>query len=159
MAMTQPKLRLRAAMLCLGMVVLSLASAGCGYAPAPRGKLMEAATQAMELWKHGQFESMYGSADRTLEGPMSKAQWADTIKIIESTAGRPVSYRIEGIQSLEPRPLGLLLFPNKRRGVMVSVAFEKAQAKVRFDFWDVNGKMKLCFLNFQQESGGPQGSG
>ncbi len=157
--MAQSRLGSVVSMAMPALVILSLIGSGCGYAPAPRGKLMEAATQAMELWKHGQFESMYGSADRTLEGPMSKAQWADTIKIIESTAGRPVSYRIEGIQSLEPRPLGLLLFPNRRWGVMVSVTFEKAQAKVRFDFWDVNGKMKLCFLNFQQESGGPQGSG
>ena len=157
--MVQRKARSRGPVFCLALVILSSASAGCGYAPAPRGKLMEAATQAMELWKHGEFENMYGSADRTLEGPMSKAQWADTIQLIESTAGRPVSYRIEGIQSLEPRPLGLLLFPNKRWGVTVSVTFEKARAEVRFDFWDVDGKMKLCFLNFQQESGGTRSSG
>ena len=143
----------------LALVILSLASAGCGYRPAPRGKLMEAATQAMERWKHRQFESMYDSAYRALRGPMSAAQWADNMRFGETESGAVVSYRIEGIQSLEPRPLGLLLFPNKRWGVTVSVVFEKVRAQVGLEFWDLDGKMDLFALDFQQESRRPHGGG
>lgn len=157
--MTQATLQLTGAVPCLGAVILSLACASCGYAPAPRGELIEAATQAMDLWKRGDFEGIYNSADQTMKNQRSKAQWTDSMRLIESTFGRPVSYRIDGIESLEPRPMGMLLFPNKRWGVKVSITSGKTHGQTGLEYVDRDRRMMLYFINSVQDSDRPHTSG
>jgi len=89
----------------------------------------------MELWKQTAFETMYDGLAQFKKTQYSRSDWVREMRLQHLRLGRPVSYKITGFESLDPKLLGLRVSPEMGWGVNVSVTYENGQDEVQLDYW------------------------
>lgn len=127
--------------------VMAAFGTGCGYTSAPSEELAKVTAQTMRSWRGGDYSEIYDSLSPMQKGILPRIAWEESMKLRDQELGRPVSYRIIGVESLDPTVMGLRLFRARAWGVKMSITSDKGRRRTELGYVYDGGRLLFVGVN------------